>query len=41
MARNLTDTGDGFLLGKTHLILDRDPLYTKDFRLLLASEIHS
>ncbi len=32
IARNLTDTIDGFLVGKTHLICDRDPLYTKAFR---------
>ena len=32
VARNLTDAVDGFLLGKTHIILDRDPLYTAAFR---------
>jgi hypothetical protein len=32
MARNLLDSEDGFLLGKRYLILDRDPLYTKEFR---------
>ena len=32
MARNLLDAGDGFLLGKRYLILDRDPLYTREFR---------
>ncbi len=32
MARNLLDAADGFLLGKRYLILDRDPLYTKEFR---------
>jgi len=26
VARNLLDVEDGFLLGKRHLILDRDPL---------------
>ncbi len=36
MARNLTDAVDGFLLGKTHLILDRDPLYTAAFRGMLV-----
>ena len=36
MARNLTDAVDGFLLGKTHLILDRDPLYTLAFRGMLV-----
>jgi len=32
VARNLLDVGDGFLLGKRYLILDRDPLYTREFR---------
>jgi putative transposase len=32
VARNLPDAGEGFLLGKRHLILDRDPLYTREFR---------
>jgi transposase InsO family protein len=36
VARNLTDAVDGFLLGKRLLIVDRDPLYTKAFRRLLA-----
>jgi len=31
IARNLTDPFDGFLLGATHLVLDRDPLYTEAF----------
>ena len=35
VARNLTDAVDGFLLDKTHLILDRDPLYTDAFRQML------
>jgi hypothetical protein len=35
MARNLTDRHDGFLRDATHLILDRDPLYTATFRNLL------
>src|SRR5687767_12927268 len=34
-ARNLTDAVDGFLLGKTQLILDRDPNFTRDFRAML------
>ena len=34
-ARNLTDAEDGFLRNKRYLILDRDPLYTKEFRKLL------
>ena len=36
MARNLTDSEDGFLLGMKHLIHDRDPLFTKAFRDLLG-----
>ena len=35
MARNLTDAGDGFLLGLRYLLLDRDPLYTVAFRKML------
>lgn len=35
MGRGLTDAVDGFLLGKTHLILDRDPLDTVAFRTML------
>jgi len=35
VARNLTATGDGFLHGMQHIILDRDPLYTTAFRRLL------
>ena len=35
IARNLLDAEDGFLLGKRHLLLDRDPLYTTDFRAAL------
>ena len=35
MARNLLDANDGFLRGKRYLILDRDPLYTKEFRQML------
>ena len=31
-ARNLLDAEEGFLLGKTHLIMDRDPVFTKDVR---------
>jgi len=37
IARNLVDVEDGFLRTASHLILDRDPLYTKDFRSLLRS----
>ena len=36
IARNLTDAGDGILLGVRYLILDRDPLYTRAFRKILA-----
>ena len=32
VGRNLLDAGDRFLLGKRYLILDRDPLYTREFR---------
>jgi putative transposase len=35
MARNLLDVDDGFLRGKRYLIVDRDPLYTKEFRQML------
>jgi transposase InsO family protein len=35
MARNLTDAVDGFLKDSTKLIVDRDPLYTAQFRELL------
>ena len=33
--RNLTDAVYGFLLGKTHLILDRDPVFTAGVRDML------
>ena len=36
IARNLTDCVDGFLTGTRHIILDRDPLYTKAFRTMLG-----
>ena len=35
MARNLTDEVDGFLLKHKHLIMDRDPVFTRDFRRML------
>jgi len=35
LARNLLDADAGFLCGKRYLILDRDLLYTKDFREML------
>ena len=37
IARNLTDAVDGFLLKHHHLIMDRDPVFTRDFRRLLKS----
>jgi putative transposase len=37
VARNLLDIVDGFLNGKRFLLLDRDPLYTCQFRALLSS----
>ncbi len=36
VGRNLLDPVDGFLLSKTHLIRDRDPVLTKQFRRLLG-----
>ncbi len=38
VARNLLDCEDGFLRNATHLIHDRDPLFTKAWRELLKSE---
>jgi len=35
IARNLTDCVDGFLKQTRYLILDRDPLYTRNFREIL------
>ncbi len=35
VARNLLDAEDGFLVGKTHLIMDRDPVFTADVRAFL------
>ena len=35
--RNLLDSEDGFLTGKTKLIMDRDPVFTEDVRALLRS----
>ena len=35
VGRNLIDAFDGFLRDKQYLLLDRDPLYTRDFRELL------
>jgi putative transposase len=38
MARNLTDSVDGFLRNATYLIHDRDPLFTKAFEAILREE---
>ena len=35
IGRDLTDPFDGFLAGMRYIILDRDPLYTDEFRGLL------
>jgi putative transposase len=37
IARNLTDAKDGFLKDVRHLIVDRDPLYTEQFKTILGS----
>jgi len=37
VARNLTDGVDGFLTGKRYLLHDRDPLFTDEFRGVLAA----
>ncbi len=37
VARNLVNEVSGFLRAKTHLILDRDPLFTAQFRAILKS----
>jgi transposase InsO family protein len=37
VARNLTDSIDGFLRGKRYLIHDRDPLFTDAFRAVLRA----
>jgi putative transposase len=39
MARNLLDADDRFLRAKRYLILDRDPLYTKEFRQMLRAGV--
>src|SRR5664279_2878557 len=42
MARNLLDPADGFLRNATHLIHDRDPLFTEVWvRLLKSSGVKS
>ena len=38
IARNLTDPMDGFLLGIRYLIMDRDAIFTKEFRGFLKQE---
>ncbi len=35
VARNLLNADDGFLVGKTQLIMDRDPVFTADVRAFL------
>jgi len=37
IGRNLTDAVDGFLLGHRYLIMDRDPIFTRKLRALLAT----
>ena len=37
VARHLVDAVDGFALGKTHLIIDRDTKYVEGFRQILQS----
>jgi putative transposase len=37
IGRNVTDAIDGILKGKRYLIHDRDPLFTAEFRSILAS----
>ena len=37
VARNLTDSFEGFLRGATHLIHDRDPLFTQTFDQILKN----
>ncbi len=37
MARNLTDPISGFLKDKRFLVIDRDPLFTKDFKEIMKS----
>jgi putative transposase len=37
IGRNLTDVVDGFLLKHRYIIMDRDPVFTRAFRELLAS----
>ena len=39
IARNLTDTVDGFLRGSSYLIHDRDPLFTRQVRAILRASV--
>jgi transposase InsO family protein len=39
MARNLSDPLEGFLRNATHLIHDRDPLFTKEWTALLKPSV--
>jgi putative transposase len=38
IARNVTDEINGFFKGKQYLIHDRDPLYTREFLMMLAEQ---
>ena len=38
IARNVTDPVDGFLLGIRYLIMDRDAIFTAEFRSFLKQE---
>ncbi len=38
IARNLTDTFDGFLVGKRYLLMDRDTKFCAEFRIILEDE---
>jgi putative transposase len=38
IARNVTDEMNGFFKGKQYLIHDRDPLYTREFLMMLAEQ---
>jgi hypothetical protein len=38
IARNVTDEINGFFKGKQYLIHDRDPLYTREFLMMVAEQ---
>ncbi len=38
IARNITDPIDGLLLGARHLIMDRDAIFTAEFRSILKQD---